>query len=1093
MKASGNSSDESDVAFPSFSSAPKPIDSDAVTKYKPRSDHHRSRHHRDHHRSSTSRKSRRRHDEREFHHQERSRKDQKRAKIEAPTAEQNQYELWQQLVEERLLVVDTNGDSNLRLFQQSSGPGTPRFTRRGIRHILGQGKRLHIENSNKDSPDIRLVESKSTLARYTDVDWVLRDRETERIVQQKSDPQILQLQRGFVPIESDTGRAGTTTVSKYDSDNDSGRNPDFRSLEGMAREESAATTNNTPANNEDGTSTNVTLRDDLVHSTTAALESRISADKHDIEAWVQLIAHQEVIVEASFGDKGIRHKSRTKRAIAEVQIDMYRRALQSNPDTQKLLLGYLSQCAETMDDDTLIKEWDTTAESTSDPYIVLCYVQFCQSLASRFSVPWMSDIYAVSIRRIARCGIRNKGKREVSEIGVAVMELIHSACLFFREAGFWEYALALYQAAVEWYVMTLPEKQNMSAGHRIQTFRAFWDSGRPRVGEYAACGWCVDNADNGCGGTVILEDISSDAANLHGCDNVYVSGAISAPVDIWRCAEVNQSKSTVKAQAVSANRLSEEQLQNMDPFSVVVFEDIEPFLVDLWWSQAAAETLIDGLLQFLGIVGPYSFVLTHTTRIQQHSVRNELAWTVPWFGEELLPTVNALSRQPQSTDNEINSMIPQPFVVVPLGLDTPDTPLPYTQTCPWRQSSSPVYQRIANNVLFQLQEQPHLSQNMRLRLGTALLEYTFATEPPERRDEVSRRLLAQYPMCLALWNTFAKMHARKNMWDSARRIWTKAIRLANTLPAEEQPWIVVLCKSWAVLEILHGRGLATGIKIIAAVASKNNELLLEVAAGSSHSLSESVGTADLLAAQRIIVEYVQECDVGEDQREIQCAILTLRLWLAYAGNAVEETAAVLSREHANNEHLAMAICSVHLFHAKTNRVYRAADLRLHVQRSVQLFPQNSIFWEMLLFSEQRASIANRINRQLTEVLLAHPNGELSDILLLRAFIAGTRRTNDELVNTNSVRWALHRATQEGVGISLLTWATFIAFESRIGTSRRAKRLLLSALRKCPWAKVLYMTALGSPLALEFSKSEKEALLRAMVRAGIRTHVSLAEL
>ncbi|KAJ2799120.1 hypothetical protein H4R20_004553, partial [Coemansia guatemalensis] len=1097
--ASEDNSDDSDVAFPSFSSAPKPIDPGAVTKYKPRSDHHRSRHHRDHHKSgSSSRKSRRRHEgKRELHGPERSRKEQKRARIEAPAPEQNQHELWQQLVEERLLLVDTNGDSNLRLFQQSSGPGAPRFTRRGIRQVLGLGKRLQIESLNKDSPEIRLVEPRSAPVRYTDVDWVLHDRETERIVQQdRGNSQMLLPEPGFVPIEAETGQASIAAVSKYDSDDDSGRKPDFRSLEGMAKGRSTATMGNLHANDEAEESANATLRDDYIYSTTAALESRISADKHDVEAWVQLIAHQEAIVQASFGTKNVKHKNRTKRAIAEVQIDMYRRALHSKPGSQKLVLGYLGQCAETMDDDTLVKEWDSAAESTTDPHIVLCHVRFCQSLASRFTVPWMADVYAVSVRRIVRCGIRDRAKWEASEIGIAVMELIHSACLFFREAGFWEHALALYQAAVEWYVMTLPEKQKLPFSHRIQAFRAFWDSGRPHVGANAARGWCNNNADNGCEGTVNLEGSASDAGNSHDSDNMYMSGATPTQVDLWRHAEVGQSRTAAETQAVSANKLGEEQLQSMDPFSVVIFEDVEPFLVDIPWSQAAAETLVDGLLQFLGVVGPYSFILTHTSRIQQCPARSELAWTVPLYGEELLPAIDALTRQSQPTDREEKAMIPPPFVVVPLGLDTPDTPLPHAHTCPWRQPTSTMYQQVAHNALLQLQELSLLSQRSRLQLSTALLEYTFASASAERGREVSRQLLAQHPTCLALWNTFAKMQARKSMWDEARRIWTRAIRLADTLPAVERPWVVVLCKSWAVLEILHGRGLATGIKIIAAVASRNADLLVELAAGSSHSAAEDVQTADLLAAQRIIGKYAQECDNSEDRREIQNAILTLRLWLAYAASGsdgVQQTANAL-REQADNEDLAMAICSVHLFHTKTSRVYRAADLRAHVQRSLRAFPLNNVFWEMLLFSERRACIANRVSRQLTDVILAHPDDELPDIHLLRAFIASAGRPGGVPANSNSVRWALRQATREGTGASLLAWAISIAFECQQGSSRRAKRLLLSALRKCPWAKVLYMAALGgSPLALAFSESEKQALLRSMVKAGIRTYVSLAEM
>ncbi|KAJ2774395.1 hypothetical protein IWQ57_000837 [Coemansia nantahalensis] len=1009
-------SDDSDATFPSFASAPAPVAAGSVVVHDPAAERRRRRRDRhERHRDDRHHKRRRR----ERHHDGESPGRGHRKAIEM----RQQDDVWWQLAAEGVVAVDTRGDANLGQFQQSTRSAAPQFARRGRRLVVGLGRRLRIaEPAGAGDPEIRLVPVAVPLARYVDVDWAAVDRQTERVVA-GSEPPVPQPMADHVAVAGDSqGRPPAAGASRYDSDD--GRRPDFRSLDGMAVAAAPAV----EAVADDGGAAEVGAR-------TAALEARVGADRHDIGAWEALAEHQEAVVRAAFAGRG--RSGRVRRTVAELRAEVLRRGLRHNPDAPALVLGHLRQRAELADDDALLAEWAAAADATADPRVVLHHVRFSQTLAARFSVPWMVGVYAASVRRVARCAVRAPPPARPAA-AVALMELIHCACLFLREAGLAERALATYQAAVEWYVMTSPAVQQQPASHRLRAFRRFWDAGHPRVGMDGAAGWCSYGAAPAPAGP------GSDAPCL-------AAGATT--VAAWHALETQQAQTGLAPWPGPLHALTADQVDNADPFAVVVFEDVEPFLVDVDSKDAAARALVDRLLQFLGAVGPRSWVLTRPT---QGLPTDELAWTVPGDGSELLPAGGGDGF---------------PLVAVPVTLDTADTPLGHECTRVWRRARSDVYRAAAAAVLWQLRSAGVLDGRARQQLGVAALESAFL-ESPEHGRALGRRLLAAEPASLVLWNTLAKMHARVGQWAEARRVWAAALTLAATLPAAEHAWLPVLCKSWAVLEALHGRGLPAAIRIIATASDQADP-----------AATDCCSPADILCARRAVDDYALATP-DDAPAEVRLAVLTLRLWVAYAAQrdvgAVEAAFAEHSSSLAAEESALIAVCSVHLFHAKTARVVRAADLRGRVAAALRAFPHSTALWEMLRYGERRSPIAGRVARQLAAATADEP---APDLRMLAVYAARDPRP------------ALRRATRAGDCASVLAWAAAIAFECRpeAPSPRRAKRLLLAALRACPWAKSLYLLAAGGPLAAHFSPREQHALLRAMVKAGIRTRASLAHL
>ncbi|KAJ2886343.1 hypothetical protein IWW38_005236, partial [Coemansia aciculifera] len=435
----------------------------------------------------------------------------------------------------------------------------------------------------------------------------------------------------------------------------------------------------------------------------------------------------------------------------------------------------------------------------------------------------------------------------------------------------------------------------------------------------------------------------------------------------WCRAELRLAEQHALPVSLSMAQLSEAIAGNedVDPNSLVVFEDVEPFIVDLPWSEATAALLLDCFLQFLGVVGPRTFVLSESPlACEQNSGSlaslDDFMWTLPGSAgsgscESMHEAVRELSMWGQPGGE------PKfPFVSVPVTLDTGDSPLPYAYSCPWLWQRSQSFLNLARYSFELLNTTSGLrvgSSRLRLLLATAEMEWSFALPTAK---SVGKRLLKKHPTCLALWNTYAKLHARYGQWDEARTIWSSILVRAEELTEEDRKWAVVVRKSWAVLEIFHGGGLSVAVRILAITVERGCEpqMLLQRIFDKP---SDAVSLVDVLCARKLAAA-TDFSDLHEaEDREIAHARLALLMWLAYvpeascaaASEVFHEWSAKQSPNPLLDELATLELCSIHLYHTMTSKVHRARDLRSHLERAVQRYPHNTVFWEMFIRLESR--------------------------------------------------------------------------------------------------------------------------------------------
>ncbi|KAJ2664178.1 hypothetical protein IWW48_000947 [Coemansia sp. RSA 1200] len=1108
-------SDDSDALFPSFASAPPPPPASDTAEQAEGKGHVRKRKKSDEgHRLKKHRH--RRHEQKSSGRRRHRGDDGSRSDGEGCRAERDTGAALEELTRERHVAVDRRGDANLRLFGESARPGAPKFKRsRASRNrVLGlgpdaTGSLLTIDPaSRRDDPVIRLVcgvgGAKEQQPRYyAAADWTAQTDGAEHVT-----PPVLAETRiqamadeDYILLDDTQTQADSTAVqaqSKYDDetkDKDGVRGrPDFRSLEGMARPDSSNAVAMDRGTALTGVNSQTGWRDPAATKAVAELEARIRMDKHDVSAWMGLAACQREIAETAFVS-GSRRQSR--RTIVELQLEVYRRGLEANPRSPELALGYLAQCNEIMDAESLAEEWEKVAGDIDDIGVVMEYVGFCQgTMVPRRSVDWMAGIYARSVERVLCCGVRQDPQTR-ARASMCATELLHCLCLFLRDAGYLERAVATYQAVLEWYLIPPTEPVDATHGHRLHSFEAFWNSGCRRIGHAGAKGWASFAGDKNeqhtrsprNGSAEMVRSLFPRMESSSASDDFY-----SAEVDcMHRCA------GTV-LEPVSMRDIDPDWINTVDPFAVTIFEDLAPFLVDMEWSEDAAGALVDRFLQFAGVVGPRTFVFTHhISRGTDDTALDELACALP------RDSCDATDPPPQLDPLRWTQELPcsLPFVSLPCGLDSIDMPLPYAKYCLWMQPTSRVLQEVAANALELLATAAsRLPPDMRLQLCVVLVEWAFVVGSAEDGKQLGKRLLARHPTSLALWNSFAKMHARVGDWDEARRVWSRSLAFAAQLPATEKgKWTIVVRKSWAVLELMHGRGLAVAVRI--ACAETGSELQALAQKDADNAPCVVFLREDVLRALQWVRK--EECALrASSNAEATDAAAALLLWLTYAQTldmrAVDKAFAELeaSEQTRANERLWMELCAVHFFHSSSTSVHRIGDLRRRALSAVEMYPHNVVFWEILLQSEARFRVSSRVRLVLAKASKRSDYQRRPSMQMLFVYVRmrlDRQSSASADVCISSTRVALGKATCGGTGKSSLTWMLGYAFEQQHGSAKTAARVLSSAIRQCPWAKRFFMAAIANGITVgtdDPGGSTKSVLVRQMVACGIRLHTMIKQ-
>lgn len=325
----------------------------------------------------------------------------------------------------------------------------------------------------------------------------------------------------------------------------------------------------------DSDSSNMGFRyDEDIKLKTMELSRRVDDDPQDVQAWIDLIDHQDNIL--GLGDGGHRNATNAERtSTADIKLHLYQKALAKAGSTlakrERLLLGMMKVGSQIWDLNTQSQRWEQISQDNLDSvYLWKQYLDFRQSTFATFRY---EEVRAIFVKRIKLLNEKiNNEKSSEEEVCILYGHLLYTilrATLFMREAGYSEIAVAIWQALLELNFFAPP--QQISGDLRLEGFREFWESEVPRIGEAGSSGW-RNFSDN---------SIAPEGKSLE--EIPYKHEEFEDIFAEWAVAERFMAKVS-REPARTMDEATED-----DPYRVILWSDIEDFIIDLHRNSSIIE------------------------------------------------------------------------------------------------------------------------------------------------------------------------------------------------------------------------------------------------------------------------------------------------------------------------------------------------------------------------------------------------------------------------------------------------------------------------------------------------------------------------
>ncbi|KAI9660513.1 MAG: hypothetical protein M1821_009864 [Bathelium mastoideum] len=492
----------------------------------------------------------------------------------------------------------------------------------------------------------------------------------------------------------------------------------------------------------------------------ARLSRLVKDEPNNISAWIDLINHQDQVI--GMGREKHVTKASEKGALARVKIAIYEDALKHIGEDvsgrEDLLQGLIEEGCQIWDSKTMKRKWKYVLDKNPRSLpLRLRYLDFTQSEPSTFRY---DDCRIAMLDALKIFKSMENPDTKAQELGLSETQIYVYLRLtrLMHESGYQEHALALWQAAIEFYLFRPDIRKTSSADimteeSLLQNFEDFWDEEVPRFGEPDAMGWC---------------DFYKNGGKPPGPNTEVADFSTSTEERLQAFAEIEDLHMRIFR---APGRTIDEALSN-DPYHVVLASDMVPVL-SLLPASVNSQLLLDAFTCFCQMP-PVSDLHRPTSRQRwwlDPFLRND------WLRNEFEP----LSRTRPVNESDLESSL---F----FGQTTARTL--FSHMVSLSQSSVPTeWMRHALKSLVDVVPQTGDLSEYRLAF-----EYEHDAMKAKR---TAKNLLKKSPSNLRLWNAYALGEYRAGHIEAAEEAISAAIRMAETLPETLQGDSLILRQTWA--------------------------------------------------------------------------------------------------------------------------------------------------------------------------------------------------------------------------------------------------------------------------------------------------------
>uniref|UniRef100_UPI00398ECA2A nuclear exosome regulator NRDE2 isoform X2 n=1 Tax=Pristiophorus japonicus TaxID=55135 RepID=UPI00398ECA2A len=808
-------------------------------------------------------------------------------------------------------------------------------------------------------------------------------------------------------------------------------------------------------------------------------------DPGDIQTWMEFVHFQDELMQgpnpytatAAESDK----RKRSRRVTSEKKLAILERAIESNPNNADLKVARLGLCKESWEPANLLNEWKKVVFlHPNNTGLWRRYLLFCQGQFSTFSTSKVNAIYGKCLSTLAAALdgtlVSHPALPDTEE---AMLAIFLQQCHFLRQTGHSEKAIALFQALIDFTFFKPDSVAGLITKAQVEFFEPFWDSGEPRFGEEGARGWKAWMRQQEKGGWVVLNEPGDDEEEEEE-DGEEIKDKSLPKWQLWRQVEsARDSKHWLPWRADKAKGQTEEDCE--DPDRQVLFDDVGCSMFKISSPQLRFQ-LMSSFLQLLGI--PVGLGLP--TSCLNVALDEPGLFASGTGGERPLACSDSLASGVSAVG----------FVAT----------VPDQKRAAGHCKAGEDFIRAAFH-----QALPLFAGEERLELALSWLQYEKSKlrnkkqlkSQGKRSKRLAKGLLKETENRnnLALWKEYAHLEWLLGNVEDSRNVFDTAIAMAVTQGLKSSP-LCDLCFLYASLELelmgnVAGSATCRAVYILTRFAQGNayspyaGDVLpvnvLKARKTYEHSLQDWL-TNDLtspgpLGQQRPgqLVSLLgcfalfQYLTVGIQAADALYRQASERLVAPSSPDKIKlDGSAWGHRVTSASERLTMMHVTLLRYHMKVS-VYPLGPLRETLAQALRQYPGNHDLWKLYVRVENQSHNGSRARRFFDSIARTAKGTILPWLFAIHAEeqrkerVDSVQRADVGLVHStlpetglaNRIRALFEHAVQTDAGAHcVLLWRMYLHFTAAQGNVERSKGVFYRALQECPWAKVLYLDAVG---------------------------------
>ncbi|KAF9304381.1 hypothetical protein BGZ74_001682 [Mortierella antarctica] len=536
---------------------------------------------------------------------------------------------------------------------------TPSYVRHGHGRVLGCPPHWRIDYAQTKANGGLIVMREgwrsSKVKRYTDPNatWKDRSQEYRRITRAKAEELAKTLnldQEDPAYISLDIRKAPSKErVSDDESESDDdvvmgSKSVDYRDIHGKSvyKDQDEDLLQTTSDQEEEGAESAL----DALQRRRTVLDAELRKEPKDPEKWLEFISIADDI-DLVTSRRSVVGVSAHSTGHAEVKLSYFDRALLHNPTDERLLLEYMNCYRQAYPSPKVLAKWDELLQSnrirSAWPGLWIEYLDYRQRHQLSFSVTGFVSVAQEALESLSNVSrmLWNDISRNRADVDIrnrlvrfesVMVHVITRVCTFLKQAGYIERAQAILQGEMEFLFSVPSDLLDESFDTRLGELEDYWDKEQPRFGEKDAKGWTHYFTAKDVARVDYLLDTTALPVKDDPMDDLF-RPFVEADKDRFEFGRWARMEKEMNAACWFPIRTSESdampaQLED-DPYGIIMFDDIRPFIVDLHTTEAKTQ-FVDCMFHFQGL--PVSLIAGSNGLSQQCQSTSTAQVKSRWFG-----------------------------------------------------------------------------------------------------------------------------------------------------------------------------------------------------------------------------------------------------------------------------------------------------------------------------------------------------------------------------------------------------------------------------------------------------------------------------